>query len=143
MTTETKTVRNVSFTNNYVHSPAPGCGAHSDGVQLIGIDGFTATYNNIDMGKQFNLCGDPNPLNGAFQIKTDFNGVLNRNLTISNNWLNGGGYTLRIYQCGSSRVTNNRFGRDYSFGPVDVTATNCFIDKSGNVFDDNNAPINF
>lgn len=136
-------VKNVTFSYNFVHTPDPGCGAHSDGVQLIGIDGFTASYNNIDMGRQFNLCGDPDPLNGTFQIKTDFNNVLNRNLTITNNWLNGGGYIFRLYQCGAtSRVTGNRFGRDFSFGPVDTPGSSCLVDKSGNVYDNNNAPIN-
>lgn len=77
-----------------------------------------ATYNVIDMGKMFPLCDDPNPLDGTFQIALDFTGVQNSNMTISNNWLNGGGYIFRLYSCGPvSRVTNNRFGRDFTWVP--------------------------
>jgi hypothetical protein len=136
-------VRNVTASYNFIHTPQPGCGDHSDGVQLLGINGFAATYNTIDLGKQFTLCGDANPLNGAFQIKTDFTGVVNQNMDISNNYLNGGGYTLRLYQCaGTNRVTNNRFGRDFTWGPVAYTASSCPVaDKSGNVYDDTGSPI--
>lgn len=139
----TTVVKNINFSYNYAHTPQLSCGAHSDGVQLLGIDGFTATYNNIDMGKQFNLCGDANPLNATFQIKTDFTGVINKNMRIENNWLNGGGYTVRLYQCASSTFANNRFGRDDTWGPIVYEAGNCLTNRSGNVYDDNNAPINF
>lgn len=139
----TTVVKNITFSNNYAHTPQLSCGAHSDGVQLLGIDGFTATYNNIDMGKQFNLCGDPNPLNATFQIKTDFTGVVNKNMRIENNWLNGGGYTVRLYQCASSTFSNNRFGRDDTWGPIVYEAGSCLTNRSGNVYDDNNAPITF
>lgn len=142
ITSDSVTVKNVTMNYNFIHTPQPICGAHSDGVQLLGVDGFTATYNFIDMGKMFPLCDDPNPLNGTFQIALDFTGVQNSNLTISNNWLNGGGYIFRLYGCGPvSRVVNNRFGRDYTWGPVDTTGSSCLADKSGNVYDDSDAPI--
>jgi hypothetical protein len=142
ITADKATVKNITVSQNYFHAPNPSCGAHSDGVQLLGVNGFIATQNTIDMGRQFILCGDPNPLNGTFQIATDFTGVQNTNLAITGNWLNGGGYTLRLYDCGGmSSITGNRLGRDYSYGPVDTPGSTCLQDKSGNVFDDNGSPI--
>lgn len=141
ITADPTVVKNITFSYNYMHNPTVTCDSHADGTQTIGVDGFLSNYNNIDLGPQPAGCGT-DPLNSTFQINTDFNGVVNKNLTIDHNWLNGGGYIFRLYACGPvSKVTNNRFGRLWSFGPLDTPGSSCLADKSGNVYDDTDAPL--
>lgn len=138
ITSDTGPVRNVKILNNLVHNPAPGCGAHADGMQLLGVDGLIVENNTIDMGPWRTVC-DQDTLNAVFQIENTQGP--NSNLTINHNWINGGGITARFYSCSNSTFTNNRFGRDYRYQPIVIEDQNCLTDTTGNVFEDSGEPL--
>lgn len=140
ITSDSGPVTDVTISYNYVHDPDPPCGAHADVIQLLGVNGLIVTHNNLDMGPWFQVCGQ-DVLNGVFQIESTQGP--DTNMTISDNYLNGGGYTARFYACSNTSFTNNRFGRDYHYGPVDNQDNSCFTNKSGNVWDDTGQSITF
>jgi hypothetical protein len=140
ITSDTGPVSNVTISYNYVHAPAPSCGNHSDAIQLLGVNGLTVTYNTLNMGTWFQVCNQ-DALNSAFQIESTQG--LDTNMNLSYNYLNGGGYTARFYACASTTFAGNRFGRDYHYGPVVNQDNACFLDKSGNVWDDSGQALTF
>jgi len=135
ITSDSGPVNKVTVTKNWMHSPHPNCADHSDGMQLLGVNGITITDNIIDLGSWI-TCGsnpDDGPLNGAFQVENtqgnDLNGI------IDHNYLNGGGYTARFYQCSAFTFTSNSFGTGAHWGLISVPASNlgCFTNWSGNL----------
>ena len=71
---------------------------------------------------------------------SDLSGVV-----LEGNWLNGGSYTvyfevkttyfpdLQVHDCA---LINNRFGRDFAYGPLRVNGNVWNLTISGNVWDD-------
>lgn len=144
ITSDSGPVKIVSVTGNWLHSPSPACADHSDGVQLLGVENATFRYNVIDLGPWIHCSAtnpDEGPLNGAFQVETT-QGPVN-NVTIDNNWLNGGGYVLRVYSgCTNIKITNNQFGRDARWGPFDTADAGSGVTTfSGNKYEDNGQTI--
>ena len=63
------------------------------------------------------------------------------NVLFDSNWMNGGNYTIWIttkldFTFDGCTVINNRFGRDYRYGPLRTNGNLTNINLSGNVWDD-------
>lgn len=139
VTSDTGRARNILFSNNLVHDPRPVCGAHADGIQVRGVDNLSLVNNAIDMGPWRQVCG-LDALNAAVFLEAANGG--NANVTLEGNFLNGGGYTLRIGPSKAVRVLGNRFGNDERFGPVLTTADpGSIIEAADNIRDITGTPI--
>ncbi len=114
---------------SWIHHLGTNEGAHADGNQSRSGANITFLYNNCDMP-----ITDPSPYksNACFMLQTA-EGPLD-NLTIKNNWLNGGNYTL---YCAGTRlnITGNQFGRDYRYG-IRNGCSNADTTWTGNVWED-------
>lgn len=140
VTSDTRQVKNLTIRHNFVHTPTPGCGAHADGIQVRGVDGLTLTNNNFDMGAWFLVC-NTDALNAAVYIETANGG--NYNITLDSNYLNGGGFILRLSNGTNHRFINNRFGPNGYYGVLYNAASGGTITQwSGNVMDSNNQVVN-
>jgi len=141
ITSDNGRVSNITVAHNFVHTFTPVCGAHADGMQVRGVDGLTVFNNAIDLGAWRQVCG-LNTLNAAIFVENANGG--NKNVTIDRNYLNGGGFLFDISTCPNTRIIKNRLGRDERFGVATVSAPAAdIVDKTGNVRDDNNAPVSF
>lgn len=139
ITSDRGRVSNVTVANNFIHSFAPACGAHADGIQVRGVDGLTISGNVIDMGAWRRVCG-LNALNAAIFLQ-DANGG-NKNITVDGNYLNGGGYVIYIGIGPNTRIVNNRIGRDEKFGLFSNTSNpGDIVAGTGNVRDNNNESV--
>lgn len=141
ITSDSGQVSNVTVTNNFIRSPTPEPGAHADGVQVRGVNGLTFTNNAIDMGVWKQVAGQ-DALNAAIFLE-DANGG-NSNITLNSNYLNGGGYILRIGAGPNQQFINNRFGPDGRYGVVhNIAKPGNITANSGNVMDLTNQPVIF
>ncbi|HET9411303.1 MAG TPA: right-handed parallel beta-helix repeat-containing protein [Candidatus Saccharimonadales bacterium] len=141
ITSDSGQVSNVTVTNNFIRSPIPEPGAHADGVQVRGVNGLTFTNNAIDMGVWKQVAGQ-DALNAAIFLE-DANGG-NSNITLNGNYLNGGGYILRIGVGPNQQYINNRFGPDGRYGVVhNIAKPGNITVNSGNVMDLTNQPVTF
>jgi hypothetical protein len=125
---------NVLIEDCWIHDLSNGGGEHNDGVQCTGGKGVTLRHNNISGAS-----------NASVQAGDDF-GAATEDLTVECNWLSGGGYTLNIRGVGvtrpkNTRITNNRFARDFEYGPITIDDLSPVI--IGNVYDDDNTPIHY
>jgi hypothetical protein len=116
----------------WIHDLSNGSGEHNDGVQSTGGKGVTIRHNSISGAS--NAAVQTGDLGGATE-----------DLTIEDNLLSGGGWTLNIRGTGATRPTNtrvinNRFGRDAAYGPWAIDDPNPTI--TGNVYDDG-SPISY
>jgi hypothetical protein len=132
---------NTLVQDSYIHDtswfasdPNQGGGAtHNDGIQAFdGVSGITLRHNTIDMSTS----KDPN---AALQDSAS-------NVTVDNNWLDGGGCTLNFADHGSALpglvVTNNRFGRHSGFQcPILLSNLLSLAKNSANVWVDTGSPI--
>lgn len=131
----------VTFEETLIHQPNPAPGDHTDGMQVRGCNGLTLTRSSLDMGAWFQLSGQ-DVLNGAFFPEGGNGG--NANITLTDCYLNGGGYALRVRPCsGTFQVTGARFGPDAFFGQVtrEDGGSGVTVTQSGNVFDVSGDPI--
>lgn len=128
---------NITLTNNWIHHPIATYPDHSDGSQTRGVSGLTMQHNTIDMGVWYTDQGQ-NVLNSAVYFE-DANGG-NTGITLTNNYLNGGGYTLYATG-GTGSIKNNTFGPDWHFGFVYGSVDSGFT-RSGNV-DSTGNTVNF
>ncbi len=116
----------------WIHDLSNGPGEHNDGLQSTGGKGVTLRHNVIEGAS--NAC-----------VQTgDESGSATEDMTIECNWLSGGGYALNIRGQGATvpkntKILNNRFGRDSGYGPWTLDDPNPTV--TGNVYDDNGAPI--
>jgi hypothetical protein len=111
----------------WIHDLSNGPGEHNDGVQSTGGKGVALHHNSISGAS-----------NAAVQTG-DESGAATEDLSIENNWLSGGGYTLNIRGTGATRpkntrVINNRFSRDAVYGPWTIDDPNPTV--TGNTYDD-------
>ncbi len=108
--------------------------SHADGNQTRGGSNITFRYNNIYMPVSGTpeYPGSPYKSNATFMLQLNIS-----NFVIENNWLTGGNYTIYCPDNGGVSVRNNRFGRDYRFGPINGPCD----EKVGNVWDDTGDPI--
>jgi hypothetical protein len=143
ITSDSGPVNTVTVRGNWLHAPAPSCSDHSDGIQLLGVTGAQIDHNVIDLGRWIQCGSDPDngPLNGAFQVEVTQGPV--SGVVIDHNWLNGGGYTLRVYAgCQGVHITANAFGRDARWGPFDTLKAGAgVVEFTGNTWEDTGAAI--
>jgi len=132
---------NVLLQDSYIHDFATAAGAHADGGQMqSGVTNLVVRHNTI-LAKTITGTG----ANAALFIAPDLGPSTNGPVTITGNLLSGGNYTVYIvdgnngqYFVQNISLTNNRWVRNsYQYGVVDI---NVPVTKSGNVWDDNNAP---
>ena len=131
---------NVTLQDSWIHDMTPGAGAHADGAQMQnGVRNLVVRHNTIDMvnGRQLG--------NAALFIAPDLGPSTSGPVLITDNWLNGGNYTLYCvdgnngqYFVNNITITNNRFGRQSNYGPSTV---NVPITQSGNVWADTGSSI--
>lgn len=141
LTSDSGQAANITISHNYIHSPTPDCGDHADGIQIRGVNTLSLSNNTFDMGPWFQVCGQ-DALNATLFFESANGG--NSNITVDSNYLNGAGITLRLNPGSNQKIINNRFGRDYQYAAVSNNAGGSDItQKSGNVMDDNNSPVNF
>jgi parallel beta-helix repeat protein len=126
----------ITIKDNYVHSPSTTSGVHSDGVEMNGGSNMTFTNNNF-------------AYQGATTAAVAFSGYYApvSNITFDGNWVAGGPY--RLWLAGNEnplskvRITNNRFVRGGGYGDLATAGNISEICWSGNVYDDNGAPLNY
>ncbi|HIA92141.1 TPA: hypothetical protein EYO12_03440 [Candidatus Saccharibacteria bacterium] len=136
-----KPFSNVLIESNYISHLGSIPDSHADGVQMVSGSNVTVRGNFFDMRHD-----EPGYNNSQVIImQTNIGNV--DNILVEANWINGGGYSVQINDKGNGygeptndRVINNRFGRDYQFGPL-RTNNNTLTDRSGNVWDDTGQPI--
>jgi hypothetical protein len=134
--------RNVLIEDSYIHDPIPCCTAaqpHTDSIQIpAGGSNITIDHNTVYGGYISQSNFGNAAITGHRLPLTD--------ITINNNLLAGGGYTVYCPQgVGSNyRITNNRFSRIFvftvgGFGPwVDCTDE---PGASGNVYHESGRPL--
>ena len=139
-----KSTWNVTIERSYVHHIGMNPGTHADGNQtreggnillrannfelpspsvVSGLDGFASNACSINQAKAGNIAG----------------------LVMEGNWLNGGNYTVYFstsdkYHTGltltGGQLINNRFGRDFQYGPLRLEGDVIDFVCSGNVWED-------
>lgn len=140
ITSDTGQAGNITLAHNYIHNAIPPDSAHSDALQVRGVDNLTLTNNNFDMGA-WRQVGAGGPKNAAIFLEGGNGG--NRNITLNGNYLNGGGYVVRINTGVNFKFANNRFGRDEGFGLVlNSSSAGTVTQWTGNVRDDNGETVN-
>jgi hypothetical protein len=119
----------VSAADNYIHDIYNGGTAHGDGIQTNG-------YGH-DVMIDHNTISNPG---GTSAVITGRDQVVNT--TIQNNLLNGGAYTVYCPRNSGTnfQLLNNRFGSDYTFGPIS-DCDKLYVTASGNVWDKDNSAV--
>lgn len=117
---------------NYIRVKMRDADDHNDGVQsYFASGGGTVLRNNID-ARPVGGGGGPN---AAFFIADSTEGEYE----VRDNYLLGGGYTLRLHENAYYRVTGNIIEKDsYSFGPVNTAnaRADAFLEWSNNKLSD-------
>jgi hypothetical protein len=120
---------------------------HVDGIQVHNPgSNIVIRYNQIYLpSSAYNggWAGTWGALNSCIVFQSDWGSISNS--TIQNNWLYGGGYTVRLEEKGGYEITGitvsgNRFGRDYDYGPRGTIGSPGFT-WTNNVYDDNGQVI--
>jgi hypothetical protein len=136
-----KTTSNNLVESCWMHHLGMNPGAHADGNQTRSGSNITFRGNFFDMPVPESAAGPGAPFNSnAAAINQAEIGDIS-NMVFDRNWMNGGNYTLFItakngYTFDACTVTQNRFGRDYRFGPLRTDGPLSNIHLSGNVWDD-------
>ena len=127
----------VNLEDSWIHDLTPGEGAHADGAQMQG--------GVRDLVVRHNVISSYNPSTGsrgnsAIFLAPDLGPSTNGPVTIADNWLDGGNFTLYVvdgnngeYVVNNISVIGNRFGRNFEYGPVRATGP---VRESGNVWAD-------
>jgi hypothetical protein len=108
------------YEHNYIHMRRPaGSVRHIDGIQSSGRSSWTARYNWVDQAYSAGF-------NSAIfvQAYSGSRDVPSKNITITNNWVNGALYTIQTEdgKNGNSgllsniQIDDNVFYRDYKYG---------------------------
>lgn len=124
--------------NSWIHDmrvvlPGPGRPdqSHNDGIQVSG------PLRNVTIrGNNFQNVGT----NSSIQAKDDFGGGID-GLLIDGNWLEGGGYSLYIWNTTNVTVRDNRFRRSATYGAASILNNGGPFTQVGNVWDDNGEPL--
>jgi myo-inositol-hexaphosphate 3-phosphohydrolase len=129
----------TTLEQSYIHDLKPEAGAHADGGQMQ-----SAAENLVIKDNWIDSRGGGSFGNSALIIKNDSKNTLSGPgpVTIDNNFLDGGNYTIYVYKGSSGgtvdniRVTNNKFGGHYRYGysavniPIAVKSNNTAADGS-------------
>ena len=130
---------NVLLQDSWIHDLTPASGAHADGGQMQGgVRNLVVRHNVIDLSTVGSA-------NAALFLAPDLGPSTDGPVTINNNWLDGGNYTLFCvdgnngqYLVKNISITQNRFGRHSHYGPSRI---NVPITQSGNTWDDTGAAL--
>ncbi len=141
-----KATHDVLVENCWVHHIGTNPGSHADCNQTRWGSNFIFRGNNFDIPVGI---GAPYKQNACFIIQTG-DGPID-NVLIEDNWLTGGNFTVYFenkWRPGSTnpnygdptncRLLNNRFGREFRYGPLNTTG---YVVVSGNVWDDTGEPM--
>lgn len=131
---------NVTLVDSWIHGMTPEAGAHADGGQMQGGSAnVMVSHNNIDMAHG-SVMG-----NSALFLAPDLGPSSDGPVTVKNNWLNGGNFTLFCvdgdngqYFVQNISILSNRFGPDMNYGQVRV---NVPVTARGNVVDRTDLPL--
>ncbi len=133
-----KLSRNVLYDHVRVHDLDSNSGApHADAVQDDG-----GSQNAVVRNSFLDSTGPLGNGNAAVIIKSDLG--ISKNITFSNNYLNGGNYVVFVTDGGHGIPTNvsflnNRFGPDSNFGLLSADGP---VNWVGNVWASNGQPAN-
>jgi len=130
---------NVTLQDSWIHDLTPADGAHADGGQMQdGIRNLVVRHNVIDVSAA-------SEANSALFLAPDFGPSTPGPVLITDNWLDGGNFTLFCVDGGNGQfvvgnitITNNRFGHRGKYGAAQV---NVPILQSGNVWGDTGAGL--
>jgi hypothetical protein len=128
----------VTLQSSWIHDLTPGPGAHADGAQMQdGVTNLVVAGNTIEVSDADN---------SAIFLSPDLGPSTEGPVTVTGNWLDGGGFTLfcvegsgGAYVVHNIAITGNRFGFSAAYGPVRIAVPVTF---TGNV-DTSGAPISF
>ncbi len=126
-----------SLLDSWIHDLGVAGGGAVDGVQLDG-----GARDVVVRGNTIDVAGKA-PANAAVFVKPEGTAPATGPLTVENNWLDGGTYTVQILKSSTGRVeqgtslVRNRFGRAGG-SPARITAP---VTASGNVWADTGAPL--
>ncbi len=127
----------IVLRDSYIHSPRHSSEGHSDGFEIYGGAHMLIQNNNFDYIGATTSASNLSNWGGPID-----------DITYDGNWLAGGAYNFYIDgnfdggKISNVRVTNNRFIRNSSlYGQGLVRGNLQNITWTGNVFDDNNAPV--
>jgi hypothetical protein len=128
----------VTLQSSWIHDLTPGPGAHADGAQMQDeVTNLVVAGNMIEVSAA---------ANSAIFLSPDLGPSTEGPVTVTGNWLDGGGFTLfcvegsyGAYVVHNIAITGNRFGFSAKYGPVRITVPVTF---TGNV-DTSGAPISF
>lgn len=120
---------NVVVEDSYIHDLSVGQDTHNDGFQATGGSGVTLRHNT------FKLSTTPGT-SACIQMGNEWGP--NDNWLVTDNLIDGGGWSINASASGSNRVfTNNRFTRNAGYGPGSVPGSTW----TGNFYDDNGAVV--
>ncbi|MBO1751992.1 right-handed parallel beta-helix repeat-containing protein [Actinotalea sp. BY-33] len=125
VTSDTGRVTDLVIEDSRIHSPAVTANSHYDGIQVRGVDGLTLRGNSFELGPH------KPQLNAAIFLQEANGG--NTNVTIDDNYVDGGGFTL--YLAGKNvAITNNTFGPNGRWGLVYPKSDTSSVAFRGNVW---------
>lgn len=136
---------------NYMHSNWHQAGAHCDIIQIVsGAAGFVAHWNNFMSFFSSDSPDSPGQQGNGVTQTGNVSGDIGP-CAFDHNWCDGGNYTLRGPAERDSEFvviytfTNNRLGRNYSFGPLTGIPNSAYswsvTFDSTNVWDDTGQPV--
>ena len=140
---------NTSIIDSYIHGFASSPGAHADGAQLqAGEENILILHNTIDGTDGI---GQTTP-NSALFIAPDLGPTSDGPLTIENNLLAGGNFTIQIVDGNDGKyflhhitLKGNRFRKgSFSYGPLRLQDDEApFTTVGNNVWDEDGTPMTF
>ncbi|MGH3878061.1 MAG: hypothetical protein ACRDSK_13610 [Actinophytocola sp.] len=119
----------------HVHDLTRVEGSHNDILQLVNGSNSSVTHSTL---RAYRAATD-DPMNAVFQLGNLTGAVAN--VLIDDNLCDGGNYTFNAnyssgYAVTNLRVTNNRIGRNYRYGPAASITPHAGVTWAGNVYDD-------
>ena len=125
-----KPAGDVLIEGNYIEKVGSAPGAHGDGIQWTSGSNCLIRWNNFDIPHP-NFTSEPDPnsrfANSQCIIGGTQSGTL-RDITVTQNWMNGGGFSLNIGGTPDAGpnivVTENLFGRELAFQPITGESSN-------------------
>jgi hypothetical protein len=123
ITSDTGPVTGVVIRDSLIHNPKVTATSHYDGIQVRGVDGLTLERVRIELGAFV-------PQHNAALFLEDANGG-NRNVTVTDSVLAGGGYTLYSF-ADDVAITDTVFGGGEWGALFPASRTQDVVEFSGN-----------
>lgn len=126
--------------NCWAHHLGMGEASHADANQTRSGDNIVLIGNNFDIPIPEGVNGPGPGFNSNATSMNRSNGGPISNLVMEGNWLNGGNFSIYLvqdtYPMTNVTIRNNRFGRDFRYGPLDTGGVIPGLVIDGNVWDD-------